>query len=314
MQRTVEEIFRDSPLILTEGAIGLRMELELGFAPDRDVANAAYLYRRDSRAALEGLYRQYLAVAERHDLPILLMTNTRRANRERAGRSAFRGRNIMRDYAEFLRGIAADYRCESRIGGLMGCRGDAYAGHEGLAEEDALAFHAWQVEWAEAAPLDYLFAAIMPCCPEAIGMARAMARSARPYIVSLMLGGSGTLLDGTALHEAIAAIDRAAALPPLCYMANCIHPAVLGQALRQPFNQTDAVRARFCGIQANAACGSPSALDGSAQVHSTSPAELGDAFQSLCDYFPLKILGGCCGTDEAHIEEIARRFKPAVSG
>ena len=34
-------------------------------------------------------------------------------------------------------------------------------------------------------------------------------------------------------------------------MANCVHPRILLRSLSQPFNDVDAVKARFRGIQAN---------------------------------------------------------------
>ncbi|NRU22103.1 methionine synthase I (cobalamin-dependent) [Clostridium beijerinckii] len=36
---------------------------------------------------------------------------------------------------------------------------------------------------------------------------------------------------------------------------------------------------------------------------------LADDMMDLYKYFVPKILGGCCGTDNTHIEEIAKRLK-----
>lgn len=62
-------------------------------------------------------------------------------------------------------------------------------------------------------------------------------------------------------------------------MTNCVHPVNVGKALAWEFNQTELVRNRFKGIQANASHLTPEELD--------------------C----------CCGTDERHIEELAKRIK-----
>ena len=142
------------------------------------------------------------------------------------------------------------------IGGMVGCRGDAYTG-AGAIEDigEAEAFHAFEAELFAAAGVDFLYAALQPCLPEAAGMARALARTGLPYIISFTLQRDGRLADGRFLSEAIDYIDGAvidAGRVPLCYMANCIHPDFAYEALRQPINQFDVVRERFCGIQANA--------------------------------------------------------------
>lgn len=168
-----EECFRKSRFLLTEGAVGQRVEREFGFKPDPDVFYAGLIYEQASRKALETIYRQYLQVAEDFSLPILLMTNTRRANRERMERSAFAGRDVMHDYMDFLRDLSAEYACRAYVGGMLGCRGDAYRGDEGLTLDEAVDYHSWQVERLGAARPDFLYAALLPCMPEAMGIARA---------------------------------------------------------------------------------------------------------------------------------------------
>lgn len=71
-------------------------------------------------------------------------------------------------------------------------------------------------------------------------------------------------------------------------------------------NRTEAVRARFCGIQANAACLSLQELDNSCALKTSDAKELAEEFRLLHRDFPLKIYGGCCGTDESHIREMIK--------
>ncbi len=304
----ISRSFARSPLLLTEGAVGQRIEREYGLAPDKDIMYAALVYDKKGRKALAEIYGRYLQTAQDYALPMLLMTNTRRANKERMQRSAFAEKNVMRDYADFLKDISSGFRCEAYVGGMMGCKNDAYAGDEGLPYEEALNFHAWQADMVRDAPVDYLFAAIMPAKDEATAMANVMEGLGKPYIMSLMIHRNGALLDGTSMHDAIVAIDGNTGRKPLCYMTNCVHPAILKEALAQPFNHTATVRERFCGIQANAACSDPEKLDGCETLQTTTAVELANAFESLLRSFPLKILGGCCGTDHTHIREIANRF------
>ena len=76
-------------------------------------------------------------------------------------------------------------------------------------------------------------------------MAQAMGDSGLPYIISFMIRGNGRLLDGTTINDAIQSIDASVEVQPACYMTNCVHPAVLYEALSQPFNATEVVRERF---------------------------------------------------------------------
>lgn len=87
-------------------------------------------------------------------------------------------------------------------------------------------------------------------CSEAMGMARAMEQTGIPYIISFTIQADGNLIDGTPIDEAIDRIDAATTNHPVCYMANCVHPRIVRQALLQPLNQTERVRRRFCGVQA----------------------------------------------------------------
>lgn len=208
MGKTQLEICFDSnKLILTEGGVGQRIEHEFSLKPDADIMYASLIYSAEGRDALAAIYRNYLQAAEDYRLPILLMTNTRRANKDRVLRSEYRDKNMMRDYACFLRELASGYTCPVFIGGMMGCKGDAYSGSEGLSTDEAIEYHSWQRNMFDTDSIDFLFAGIMPALPEALGMAEVMEESKLPYIISLMINERGTLLDGNTIHEAISVID-----------------------------------------------------------------------------------------------------------
>ena len=70
-------------------------------------------------------------------------------------------------------------------------------------------------------------------------------------------------------------------------------------------NDTELVRTRFNGIQANASSLSPEELNGCSCLQSSTAAELSDRLMTLLWDFPLKICGGCCGTDGSHLKEFA---------
>jgi S-methylmethionine-dependent homocysteine/selenocysteine methylase len=236
------------------------------------------------------------------------MTPTRRANKSNVERSNYT-RSIIQDNVQFLEELREGYSGDIYAGGLMGCKGDAYKATDVLSIDEAYEFHSWQTELFKEANADFLYAGIMPALSEAIGMAKAIEGSGLPYIISFMIRENGRLIDGTAIHEAIVAIEDATIRKPLCYMSNCIHPIILGKALLHSFNQTELVRTRFKGIQANASPLSPEELDHSCELKGSDPIHLADEMMKLRQQYRLKIFGGCCGTDQTHMEELARRLR-----
>jgi S-methylmethionine-dependent homocysteine/selenocysteine methylase len=297
--------------VLMEGALGERLKREYRLRPDGLVALASLVYDARGSTALTELWREYAGIAYSHHLPLLATTPTRRANRERVAASRF-GPNIIRDNVSLLRATLKRSPGDAYVGGLMGCRGDAYKGTDALSVAESRSFHSWQAELFAEAGADFLYAGIMPALSEATGMALAMGDSGLPYIISFMIRRDGRLLDGTTIDQAIQRIDDVE-VAPVCYMANCVHPDVLYEALSQPFNATDVVRERLWGIQANASRLTPDELDASAELETSDAAQLADDMMRLRDEKGLKVFGGCCGTDGTHLEEIAERLSKRLS-
>ncbi len=290
-----------------EGALGERLKREYGLRLDGHVALAGFVYDARGRAALTELWSEYADIAHRHDLPLLVTTPTRRAGRERVAASRY-SESIIRDNVSLARAMQGQSPADLYVGGLMGCRGDAYQATGFLPATEARSFHFWQADLFAEAGADFLYAGIMPALPEATGMALAMGDSGLPCIISFMIRRDGRLLDGTTIHEAIQTIDESVDARPVCYMTNCVHPAVLHEALSQPFNVTDVVRDRLWGIQANASRLTPEELDAAADLESADAGLLADDMLRLRDENGLRIFGGCCGTDGTHLEEIAGRL------
>lgn len=260
-----------------------------------------------SRRALTKLWSGYAETAKKYDLPFLATTPTRRTNQDRIRKSAFRDR-IIHSNTACLKEIKENFSGEMYIGALVGCFGDAYTGEGCLNRTDALAFHSWEVELFAKEGIDFFMAGLMPNAEETLGLAQAISHVEIPYIISFTIRRDGCLPDGTKLNDAIEYIDNNVGKKPLCYMTNCIHPLVVIEALARDFNQSDTVRTRFQGIQANTSTLSFSELDGSEILYSTPPQILAQDMKALSENHYMKIVGGCCGTDGRHIEEIAKVF------
>ncbi|MDO4584578.1 MAG: homocysteine S-methyltransferase family protein [Planctomycetia bacterium] len=294
--------------LLMEGGLEERLRREYGFSRDEKIHFTALVRSEAGRKALAELWNQYLAIARRYHLPFLAATPTRRANQERLFQAG-EDFSLVRENVAFLREIQATSGWEMAIGGTMGCRGDAYTGEGALSENEAYDFHQPVVENFHVAGIDYFYPVVLPTLPEAVGMLRAIAETEVPSLIGLTIQRDGRLIDGTPIHEALDVLDHATAQPPLGYLANCIHPSLAFEALSQPFNQTELVRRRFIGIQVNTSALSYAELDGATELQTSEPEALAEETLRLKERFGLRILGGCCGTDQRHMEAMACRME-----
>ena len=304
------EVFTKSSLLLMEGALGERLKREYHIAIDGTLAMAPLYGQKSAAAALGTLWREYAAAAAEFHLPLLLTTPTRRLNRERVQLSRVDGDTLAAGNAAMLSSLAAELSDTCGIpvfcGALMGCRGDAYTGEGALDADAAYDFHAWAAERFARAGVQFLYAGIMPTLSETCGMARAMAQTGLPYLISFTIRRDGCLIDGTPIADAVAVIDDTVGNKPLCYMTNCVHPTILSSALSAPCNDTAQVRSRFLGIQANTSPLSYDQLDGAAELHTSEPEEMAEAVLALRQRHGLKLFGGCCGTDARHLRAMAQ--------
>lgn len=302
-----EKSFINNKKILMEGALAERVKREYCISIDDDVALASMIYSEDKRLILKKLFCEYINIANRYKLPIMITTPTRRANKARVFNSKYND-NIIAHNVNFLKEIRSEFNNEIFIGGLMGCYGDAYKSDEGLSIKEAAEFHSWQTNLFKESDVDFLFAGIMPTLDESIGMAKSMENTGLPYIISFMIRRDGKLIDGTTINDAIKVIDKSVSTTPLCYMTNCVHPDIVYEALSKQFNQTEIVKNRFKGVQANTACLSPEELDNSYELLSSNPVSLADSIVKLYKDYNFKVFGGCCGTDDKYLDEIAKRI------
>jgi homocysteine S-methyltransferase len=305
------EFLERFPCILGEGAVIERLRRTGGLELDPYLVNSAFIYDDGKRAALETICRQYLDIGRDSGLPLLISTPTWRASRERIEAAGYAGFDVNGDNVRFLDWLRRSYGAYADkvvICGLMSCRGDAYSPAEALSVDESREFHAWQAGKLAAAGVDFLLAATLPALSEATGLASALAGTGRPYVISFVVRPSGTLLDGTPLSVAIAAIDDAVTPRPLAYMINCTHFSFARAALTHEINSSPLVRRRIIGLLANTAALSPEELNDSNSLVEEDPETFGRSVAGLHRELGLKILGGCCGTDDRHIRSLAAQL------
>ena len=295
--------FHRGDRFLMEGALGERLKREYGLTPDPNVALAIHSTTPTGQQGLQTLWLEYASIAETCGLPFLATTPTRRANRSRVD-AAGMDEQLLRENVRFLRRVLHAHPGAAFLGGMIGCHGDAYTGEGALSQGDAHSFHRWQTEIFREEPVDFLYGALLPTLPEALGLAQAMQETGLPFILSFTIQRDGTLIDGTTISEAISAIDSVA--PPLCYMTNCVHPSIVFEALSQPCNCHSLVRNRFLGIQGNTSPLSYAELDKATDLLTSDPISFAREEVRLLELADFQIFGGCCGTDGRHLRQIAK--------
>jgi homocysteine S-methyltransferase len=154
--------------------------------------------------------------------------------------------------------------------------------------------------------LDMLTALTISGAAEAVGMARAASRRGIPFVVSFTVETDGRLPDGTALPDAVTAVDAQTDGYPAYYMVNCAH----AEHLRGVFDPAASWIHRLRGIRLNASTRSHEELDSAADLDEGDPAALGRASAELGRLLPdLVVFGGCCGTDLRHVTAIAGELR-----
>lgn len=304
-----EDIYNSSEIILTEGALVERLKSEFNSEMDDMINHAGLIYTNPK--ALEILYGQYIEIAQKHDLPIMIMTPTRKLNKESLKKSPFHNKNIVHDSCIFLNRLKAKYNNYSHkilIGGLLGCKGDAYSGKKVLDIHEAYIFHKQQAMQFAKENIDFLFAGIMPEINETIGMAKALSETNIPYIISFMMDKDACLLDGTKLSDAIEMIDKESFKSPVCYMTNCIHPTNLLNGLSHFNKNNSKFLERFTGIQSNASLLSPEELNNCGILHTEDFDEIVNEMIIIKNNYKFKIFGGCCGTNDKFMESLTIRL------
>lgn len=307
-----KETLTREPVILTEGAIIECLKRGGQVTLDPGILHSGLIYDPAGRRVMADLYAGYMKISVESGLPMMTMAPTWRANPDRLTKAGLaHTARVNADAVNFLleiRNAPAHRAGQIFVGGLMACQGDAYRPQEALGTDPARAFHAPQAEALAAAGADFLMAATLPAFSEAMGMAQAMAATGVPYVVSFVLSADGSLLDGTDLAEAIRRIDNGASPAPVGYMANCVHPTAFAAGLAAVNSVYPTATRRIMGLQANTSTLPPDQLNDRKELDTMAPEAFAAAMADLHRRHGVKILGGCCGTDHAHISALARRL------
>lgn len=295
---------------IAEGAVLERVRRDPDLVLDPHILNGGFIYDVTARTRLAEIHASYMRLAREARLPILAFTDTWRCSQRAIDASLFKGRAVNQDNASFLTELRASLGEGSPIfiGGLVGPSGDAYKPEEGLDRGAARDFHRPQVFALASAGIDFLHLATAPKVDEALGIADAMAETGLPYMISFVIRRTGVVLDGTPLGQAIDRIDREAVRPPAGFSINCVHAQVLETALEAVAMNHPHAHRRILAFQANTADAEVEALDNSVVLVTEPAGNFADGVARLGTRFGLRVLGGCCGTEDGHMQALAKKL------
>lgn len=247
-------------------------------------------------------FDDYLAIARRHGLGMLLDTVTWRANPDWGERLGYSPADL--DAANRRAVVLAQEIRDANddipilISGCVGPRGDAYVPDELMSPDEARDYHAVQITTLADAGVDLITALTLTNLPEAVGIARAANQAKLPAVISFTLETDGRLPSGQELRAAIEDADASTSPNPAYYMINCAHPSHFADALEDEGPWLERIR----GVRANASSRSHAELDEMEELDEGDPAELAVRYRELRERLPgLTVLGGCCGTDHRHV-------------
>jgi S-methylmethionine-dependent homocysteine/selenocysteine methylase len=259
-------------------------------------------------ARTRAYYTPYVAAARRAGLGFVLETPTWRANSDwgaKLGYSRDALARINRQSVDLMLALRAEFETPQTsiaISGAIGPRGDGYDPSRIMSAKEAQDYHAAQIDVLSDTAADLVTAFTLNYVNEGIGVACAAKAAGIPVVISFTVETDGRLPTGETLEEAIAMVDRESKSAPVYYMVNCAHPTHFRGALASG----EAWVTRIGGLRANASRRSHAELDQATELDAGDPVEFGRQYADLRRLLPQAIvLGGCCGTDHRHVEQIA---------
>lgn len=303
-----------SDIFLTDGGLETTLIFREGLNLP-DFAAFDLLKHKAGYQAIQTYFRTYARIAQENQVGFILESATWRANPDwgtKLGYSHEALAEMNRKAIDLLHDIRQEAETEHTrmvISGCVGPRGDGYIPTDAMTAVEAADYHRAQIETFRDAEADLVTAITMNYVEEAIGVTYAAQAVGMPVVISFTVETDGKLPTGQTLKDAIRQVDASTHKAPAYYMINCAHPTHFANTLvaGEPWIE------RIRGIRANASTKSHTELNESETLDDGNPAELGRQYRELLNKFPhFNVLGGCCGTDDRHVEAICKACLPVA--
>lgn len=305
----------ENKFYLTEGGTETDVLYKWGFELP-EFAMFPLLDVPEADRVIRHIYRRYFDVAEKHDTGMLILGHDYRASPDWGAKLGYTPEGLAdmeRRTIDFLDSLRREYEgrvSDVYIAGCIGPRGDAYGTGGGITEAEAEDYHSVQLTTLKSTPADMAISLTLNNIPEAVGIVRAAERIGIAVGISLTLTTEGRLRSGPSLREAVETIEEKTNGAAAWFGTNCSHPLEFASALADDGPWQD--RLRY--VRPNAAKMDKIALCKLGHLEDGDPVELGEQMGDVARRFPrTDIMGGCCGTDERHLAEIAKNVNRLVN-
>jgi homocysteine S-methyltransferase len=264
--------------------------------------------------AVDRYYRTFAKIAKDQELGIILETPTWRCSQawgDKLGWDANKVEEINRQAVDVLEKVRSEYPdVPIIISGYVGPADDGYVVPEvKMTPEEAEKYHSVQINVFKDTSVDMIETATFNYVDEAIGCVNAAKKAGLQISFAFTCETDGTIPEGITFKEAVQRVDEATDSYPCYYMINCSHP----DHLESIWDGGDWLK-RVRGINTNASRKTHKELETSTELDSGNPEELGGLMAELTVKLPnLNVIGGCCGTDERHIEQMAIQSKAKLT-
>lgn len=294
-------------IFLTDGGLETTLIFENGIDLPH-FASFPLIESEEGRRLLESYYESYVDIALRAKTGFILDTATWRANPDWAAKLGYAAAGldeVNRRCVQHLIDLRERYETPETpmvVSGAIGPRGDGYVANTAMTADEARIYHLPQIKSFVDAGADMATAFTLNYVEEGIGVALAAKSLGIPVALSFTLETDGLLPTGTSLADAIGAVEDATGGYPVYYMINCAHPTHFAHILDTDEPWVKRIR----GIRGNASTRSHAELDSSPDLDSGDPVDFGHRYRALRGrQAQLTILGGCCGTDCRHVEQVS---------
>jgi homocysteine S-methyltransferase len=297
----------DDGVFLTDSGIETVLIFHYGY----ELPDFAAFVLLDDDAGVETLrayFRDHAAIARDAGTGFVFESPTWRASPDWAARLGYSAAALAaanRSAIDMLVEIRSEFDGAGLpmvVSGCVGPRSDGYQPSALMTADDARDYHSTQIGTFAETEADMVTGITMTYPDEAIGVVRAAQDAGMPAAIAFTVETDGVLPDGSSLERAIADVDDATGGGPAYYMVNCAHPTHFDHVLTSGGQWRERIR----GIRANASRMSHAELDGAEELDDGDPQELGEQYEQLRASLPaISVLGGCCGTDLRHVEQIA---------
>lgn len=268
----------------------------------------------EGERVLRNYFETYAELARKFNVGLVLESATWRASQDWADKLDYNKQSLAaanRRAISMIDEIRSAYETPATpivISGCVGPRGDGYIADEVMTAKEAENYHGAQIETFAGTAADLVTGITMNYSAEAIGLVHAARQANMPVVISFTVETDGRLPTGQLLGDAVKQVDDATESYAAYFMINCAHPSHLDQAMREDGPWV----ARIRGLRANASRMSHAELNEAPTLDAGVPAELGQQYAGLRSQWlkHMNVMGGCCGTDHRHIEQIALACLP----